>query len=84
MGAGTGMSKKSKAALTTEAKEQVNKRTDDLIGDDDDIDLDFDENGLLTKLESAGDPKLAARRRLEDYLEEKRLRNEISDDFDYY
>ena len=77
------MAKKSKAKTAEDAKEQVNKRTDDLIDDDGEIDLDFDENGLLTKVDSTGDRNLAARRRLEDYLEEKRLRNELMDDFDY-
>jgi len=77
------MAKKSKTRTAEDAKEQVNKRTDDLIDDDGEIDLDFDENGLLTKVDSVADRNLAARRRLEDYLEEKRLRNEIMDDFDY-
>jgi len=76
------MAKKSKVINTNDAKEQVNKRTDELIDDDEVVDLDFDENGLLTDLASKADKNLAARRRLEDYLEEKRLRNEIGDDFD--
>jgi hypothetical protein len=77
------MARKSKTRTAEDAKEQVNKRTDDLIDDDGEIDVDFDENGLLTKVDSVADKNLAARRRLEDYLEEKRLRNEIMDDFDY-
>jgi len=83
MGAGTGMAKKSKVINTNDAKEQVNKRTDELIDDDEVVDLDFDDNGLLTDMASTADKNQAARRRLEDYLEEKRLRNEIGDDFEY-
>jgi hypothetical protein len=77
------MARKSKTRTAEDAKEQVNKRTDDLIDDDGEIDVDFDENGLLTKVDSVADKNLAARRRLEDYLEEKRLRMELGDDFDY-
>jgi hypothetical protein len=84
MGAVKGMARKSKAKVAEQAKEQVNKRTDDLMDDDDgEFDVDFDDNGLLTKIETSGDKNLAARRRLEDYLEEKRLRMELGDDFDY-
>jgi ElaB/YqjD/DUF883 family membrane-anchored ribosome-binding protein len=84
MGAVKGMARKSKAKVAEQAKEQVNKRTDDLIDDDgDDFDVDFDDNGLLTRIETTGDKNQAARRRLEDYLEEKRLRMELGDDFDY-
>lgn len=78
------MARKSKAKVAEQAKEQVNQRTEDLIDDDaEEFDLDFDENGLLTKIETTGDKNLAARRRLEDYLEEKRLRMELGDDFDF-
>ena len=77
------MARKSKAKVVEQAKEQVSQRTDDLIDDEGEFDLDFDENGLLTRIETTGDKNVAARRRLEDYLEEKRLRNELGDDFDF-
>lgn len=79
------MARKSKAALSKEAQNQVKKRTDELLDDDElDVDaLDFEDNGLITKIESTVDQRMAVRRRLENYLEERRLQKEIGDDFDY-
>jgi len=78
------MAKKDKAVPSQDAKAQLDKRTDDLMDDDnEEMDIEFDENGLLTVSGSSDDRRIAARRKLEDYLEEKRLRKELGDDFDY-
>lgn len=79
------MARKSKAALSKEAQTQVKKRTDELLDDDElDVDaIDFEDNGLIAKVESTVDQRMAVRRRLENYLEERRLQKEIGDDFDY-
>jgi hypothetical protein len=79
------MPKKSKAALSKEAQTQVKKRTDEML-DDDVVDVDeadFDESSVLAKAEVSVDHKMAMRRRLEAYLEERRLKKELGDDFDY-
>ena len=78
------MSKTDKAALSKDAKQQVKKRTEELLDDDDfGTDIDFDDESLLLK--PAGDSQIhiSARRKLEDYLEERRLRRDIEDDFDF-
>lgn len=79
------MPKKSKAALSKEAQNQVKKRTDEMLDDDvvDVEDADFDESSVLAKAEVSVDQKMAMRRRLENYLEERRLKKELGDDFDY-
>lgn len=86
------MSEEDKAALTNgmakdemanDARQRVKARTDELLDDDEfGSGIDFDDEALMDK--SAGDGKLhtSARRKLEDYLEEKRLRRDIEDDFD--
>ena len=78
------MPKKSKAALSKHAQTQVKKRTEELLDDDviDEEGNEFDESSALAK-ESSVDHKMAMRRRLEDYLEERRLQKELGDDFDY-
>jgi len=79
------MPKKSKAALAKEAQNQVKKRTDEMLDDEviDAEDGDFDESSVLAKAEVSVDHKMAMRRRLENYLEERRLKKELGDDFDY-
>ncbi|MGD8926045.1 MAG: hypothetical protein PVG20_04310 [Thioalkalispiraceae bacterium] len=78
------MSKKDKAALSKDAKQQVKKRTEELLDDDDfGTDIDFDDESLLLKPVDDGQIHISARRKLEDYLEEKRLRRAIEDDFDF-
>jgi len=61
------------------------KRTDEMLDDDvvDMEDADFDESSVLAKAEVSTDHKMAMRRRLENYLEERRLQKELGDDFDY-
>jgi hypothetical protein len=78
------MPKKSKAALSKEAQSQVKKRTDEMLDDDvvDIEDADFDESSVIAKAEVSTDDKMAMRRRLENYLEERRLQKELGDDFD--
>ncbi|MBI1425080.1 MAG: hypothetical protein GC149_16660 [Gammaproteobacteria bacterium] len=79
------MPKKSKAALSKEAQTQVKKRTDEMLDDDvvEEGETDFDESSVLAKAEVSVDQKMAMRRRLENYLEERRLKKELGDDFDY-
>lgn len=79
------MPKKSKAALSKEAQTQVKKRTEELLDDDvlDEEATDFDESSVIAKVEASVDDKMAMRRRLENYLEERRLKKELGDDFDY-
>ncbi len=79
------MPRKSKAALSKEAQSQVKKRTDEMLDDEviDGEDSDFDESSVLAKAEVSVDHKMAIRRRLENYLEERRLQKELGDDFDY-
>ena len=55
------------------------KTDDDLIDDDFEID---DSDSLLDAIDNIKPTdKLVTRRRLEDYFEEKRLRDEMGDDF---
>ena len=62
---------------------QVSKSPDSLFDEDDD-DMDIDENESVEKVTKASDANhREARRRLEDYLEQRRLRKELEDDFDY-
>lgn len=75
------MAKKSKAVQSPDAKAQLEKRTDDLIDDDIDLDDDGVEDDVVTRLDFFENERIAARRRLEDYMEEKRLRDELGDDF---
>jgi hypothetical protein len=79
------MPRKSKAALSKEAQSQVKKRTDEMLDDDivEGDETDFDESSVLAKAEGSVDHKMAMRRRLENYLEERRLKKELGDDFDY-
>lgn len=76
------MPKKSKAVLSKDAQAKVKQRTEDLIEDDEELDVDYDADGLLTQTESKSDKRMQHRRRLESYLEERRLQKELSDDFD--
>lgn len=77
------MSGKDKKTLSRSAVQSVKKRTEELIEDDDlDIDAELDEVSLLD-VASSHARSSSSRRQLEDYLEERRLRRELSDDFDY-
>lgn len=79
------MPRKSKAALSKEAQTQVKNRTDEMLDDDaaDVEEVDFDESNVLAKTEVSTDHKMAMRRRLENYLEERRLQKELGDDIDF-
>ncbi|MGD9386338.1 MAG: hypothetical protein PVF28_07265 [Thioalkalispiraceae bacterium] len=73
-----------KDKMARAAKQQVKKRTDELLDDDDlSTEIEFDEESLLVQPAEDGNIHLSARRKLEDYLEERRLRRAIEDDFDY-
>lgn len=77
------MPKKSRAALSKEAQSQVKQRTDEMLDDEvDEGEGEFDEASVLAKAEVSADHKMAVRRRLENYLEERRLQKELGDDFD--
>lgn len=72
-----------KSEVAKVAKQQVKSRTDELV-DDDEFDTDIDlYDDALEKSASEGKVHPSARRKLEDYLEEKRLRRDIEDDFDF-
>lgn len=78
------MPKKSKEVLSADAKAKVKERTDDLLDDDPDMDVDYDDTGVLIQTEaSKADQRMLTRRRLENYLEERRLQKEIGDDYDF-
>ena len=80
------MSEQDKVALSKNAKAQLKKRTNELIDSGEfAIDSDFfeevyQESSLLTA--AKGKFSLAHRKKLEDYLDECRLKREIADDFD--
>ena len=68
------MAKNDKVEPSADAKAQLDKRTDDLMDDDNvGMDVDYDGKSMLTNTSSTEDQRVAARRKLEDYLEEKRL-----------
>jgi len=81
------MSEQDKAVLSKNAKAQLKERTDELIDsgefaiDADFIEESFKETSLRTN--AKGKFSSAHRRKLEDYLEECRLKREIADDFDF-
>ena len=59
------------------------KESDSLFDDGED-DMDTDETETIENAVKANNAnQLAARRRLEEYLEQKRLRRELEDDFDF-
>lgn len=75
---------KAKAQMAKDARQQVKERTDELLDDDDfGTDIDFDDDALLIKSAEEGKIHTSARRKLEDYLEERRLRRDLEDDFDF-
>ncbi len=80
------MSEQDKAALSKNAKAQLKERTDELIESGEfAIDTDFIEEvykEVANQTTSKGKFSSANRRKLEDYLEECRLKREIADDFD--
>ena len=62
---------------------KASKESDSLFDDGED-DMDTEETETIepvVKVNNAN--QLAARRRLEEYLEQKRLRRELEDDFDF-
>ncbi len=78
------MPKKSKEVLSAEAKDKVKQRTEDLLDDDPDVEVEYDEGGLIVQAEpNKVDQRMIMRRRLENYLEEQRLKKEIGDDYDF-
>lgn len=78
------MPKKSKEVLSAEAKDKVKQRTEDLLDDDPDVEVEYDEDGLIVQAEpNKVDQRMIMRRRLENYLEERRLKKEIGDDYDF-
>lgn len=78
------MPKKSKEVLSAEAKAKVKQRTEDLLDDEADVEVEFDDDGLIVQAESSKvDQRMVSRRRLENYMEERRLKKEIGDDYDF-
>ena len=78
------MPKKSKEVLSAEAKAKVKQRTEDLLDDDTDAEVEYDDDGVVAQTETSKvDQRMIMRRRLENYLEERRLQKEIGDDYDF-
>jgi len=80
------MSEQDKAALSKNAQEQLKERTDELI---DSGEFAIDEGAVeelfresTSKTTTNGKFSSAHRKKLEDYLDECRLKREINDDFD--
>ena len=80
------MSEQDKAALSKNAQAQLKERTDELIDSGEfAIDADFLEESfkeLAPQANAKGKFSSAHRKKLEDYLEDCRLKREIADDFD--
>jgi hypothetical protein len=78
------MAKKKEAVQSTKDKKPVKENLSEDFIDDDEVDAgaDFDEDAVLERSANEVDQRVLARRRLEDYMEERRLREELGDDFD--
>lgn len=77
------MARKSNAVQSTKSKAGANNAAAKSFLDDDtdDINEEFDDISTIFAAQSTNSRQLAVRRRLEQYLEEKRLRQQIDDDF---
>jgi hypothetical protein len=76
------MARKQNAVQSTKSKQQANAAAKNFIDDDtDDITEDFDDISMVFAAQDSNSRQLAVRRRLEQYLEEKQLRQQIDDDF---
>ena len=76
------MAKKKKAMQSTDAKEQVAGSTDDLIEEEVvEVDSVIEVLPLLNK-EDEVTRRMLMRRKLEQYMEERRLKKELGEDFD--
>lgn len=80
------MSERDKAALSKDAQNKLKERTDELIDSGEfAIDSDFIEemyNETTSRTTAKAKFSSVHRKKLEDYLEECRLKREIADDFD--
>ena len=77
------MSEKDKAALSNDAKQQLKQRTEEFLDNEDiDFDGDYSDEPALNSINTNEQTSLSSRRKLEDYLEERRLQRELGDDFD--
>ena len=76
------MAKKKKAMQSTDAKEQVESSSDDLVEEETaEIDGVIEDLPLVNK-EDEVTRRMMMRRKLEQYMEERRLKKELGDDFD--
>ncbi len=76
------MAKKKKAMQSTDAKEQVTGSTDDLVEEEAaEIDGVIEDLPVINK-EDEVTRRMLMRRKLEQYMEERRLKKELGDDFD--
>lgn len=76
------MAKKKKAMQSTDAKEQVVGSTDDLVEEEvAEVDSVIEALPLLNK-EDEVTRRMLMRRKLEQYMEERRLKKELGEDFD--
>jgi len=76
------MARKRNEEVSTK-QEQVNKSGSISALDDDDDVEGYEDVGEVETLVSGDMKKLSIRRRLEDYMEEKRLREQLQDEFSY-
>lgn len=77
------MAKKKKAVQSTNAKEQTSGGSDELIEDEVvEVDAEVEDPTQFAKNEDEVARRMIMRRKLEQYLEERRLKKELGDDFD--
>ncbi len=77
------MAKKKKAVQSTNAKEQTSGGSDELIEDEIvEVDAEVEDPAQFAKNEDEVARRMIMRRKLEQYLEERRLKKELGDDFD--
>lgn len=77
------MAKKKKAVQSTNAKEQTSGDSDELIEDEvADVEPEVEDPARFAKAEDEVARRMIMRRKLELFLEERRLKKELGDDFD--
>lgn len=77
------MAKKKKAVQSTNAKEQTSGDSDELIEDEvADVEPEAEDPARFAKAEDEVARRMIMRRKLELFLEERRLKKELGDDFD--
>lgn len=78
------MAKKKKAVQSANAKEQTSGGSDELV-EEEVVETDaevVEDPGRFVKTEDEVAKRMIMRRKLEQYLEERRLKKELGDDYD--